>query len=201
MRFRGNASRSDREDWKSVMDKIETVAKGQMKNDYPKQVYPDRPYQPPEYLAYLEQATHALKSVRIVVYAGMSAFVLLAAYGFFLIFLLTSDARIMSEQTQRMAAQMELISRDMGAMNGTMSDMRANVGDMRELLIQMNRHMTSIEASTAHMTATIALIQHSARNLDQSIGPGMGMLNNFMPFGAGGNTYPGAPPFAPMPGR
>ena len=183
------------------MDKIEAAGEGPMKNDYPKQVYPDPPYSPPEYIAYLEKATHALKSVRIVVYAGMTAFVLLAAYGFFLIYRLTSDARTMAEQTERMASQMELISRDMGAMNATMSDMRANVGDMRESLTQMNRHMTAIEASTAHMSATVALIQHSARNLDSSIGPGMGMMNNFMPFGAGGNSYPGAPPFAPPPGR
>ena len=183
------------------MDKIESAAKGQMKNDYPKQVYPDPPYHPPEYLAYLEKASHALRSVRLVVYSGMAAFILLAAYGFFMIFLLTSDARTMSESTRRMATQMELISRDMGAMNATMSDMRANVGDMRESLVQMNRHMTAIEASTAHMTATVALIQHSARNLDSSFGPAMGMMNNFMPFGAGGNSYPGAPPFAPPPGR
>ncbi len=183
------------------METLESLPKDQLKNDYPRQVYPDPPYQPPEYLAYLEQATNALKSVRIVVYAGMTAFVLLAAYGFFLIYLLTSDARTMAEQTLRMANQMELISRNMGAMNATISDMRFNVGDMRASLTKMNQHMSAIEASTAHMTATVALIQHSARNLDSSFGPAMGVLNNFMPFGAGGNSYPGAPPFAPPPGR
>ncbi len=183
------------------MEEIESLAKSQMKNDYAHQVYPDPPYQPPEYLAYLEQATNALKSVRIVVYAGMTAFVLLAAYGFFLIYLLTSDARVMAEQTLRMATQMEMISRNMGAMNATMSDMRSNVGDMRATLIQMNQHMEAMDASVAHMTTTVALIQHSARNLDSSFGPAMGVMNNFMPFGASGNSYSGAPPFVPLPGR
>ncbi len=139
--------------------------------------------------------------MRIVVYAGMTAFVLLAAYGFFLIYLLTSDARTMAEQTVRMATEMEMISRDMGAMNATMSDMRSNIGDMRASLIQMNQHMASMDASTAHMAATVTLIQHSARNLDSSFGPAMGVMNNIMPFGAGGNSYPGSPPFAPLPGR
>ena len=183
------------------METFESLPKDQLKNDYPHQVYPDPPYQPPEYIAYLEKATDALKSVRIVVYAGMSAFVLLAAYGFFLIFLLTSDARTMAEQTLRMANQMDLISRNMGAMNTTISDMRSNIGDMRASLMQMDRHMESIDASTMNMASTVALIQHSARNLDSSFGPAMGVMNNFMPFGAGGNSYPGAPPFAPMPGR
>lgn len=183
------------------METLESLPKDQLVNDYPRQVYPDPPYQPPEYLAYLEQATDALKSVRIVVYAGMTAFVLLAAYGFFLIYLLTSDARTMAEQTVRMATEMDTISRDMGAMNATMSDMRSNLGDMRASLIQMNQHMVSMDASTAHMAATVTLIQHSARNLDSSFGPAMGVMNNFMPFGAGGNSYPGAPPFAPPPSR
>ncbi|MGO9392338.1 hypothetical protein [Rhodoblastus sp.] len=183
------------------METLESLPRDQLKNDYPRQVYPDPPYQPPEYLAYLEQATNALKSVRIVVYAGMTAFVLLAAYGFFLIYLLTSDARVMAQQTLRMADQMELISRNMAAMNVTINDMRSNVSDMRASLAQMDRHMESMDASTMHMAATVALIQHSARNLDSSFGPAMGVMNNFMPFGAGGNSYPGAPPFAPLPAR
>ncbi len=183
------------------METLESLPKDQLKNDYPRQVYPDPPHQPPEYLAYLEQATNALKSVRIVVYAGMAAFVLLAAYGFFLIYLLTSDARTMAEQMVRMTSRIEMMSRDMGAMNTTISDMSSNIGDMRGTLIQMNRHIETMDASTAHMAATVTLIQHSARNLDSSFGPAMGVMNNFPPFGAGGNSYPGAPPFAPMPGR
>ena len=115
------------------METLESLPKDQLKNDYPRQVYPDPPYQPPEYLADpAEQATDALKSVRIVVYAGMTAFVLLAAYGFFLIYLLTSDARTMAEQTLRMAAADGAdFALHFGAMNATMSDMRSNIGDMR----------------------------------------------------------------------
>jgi hypothetical protein len=168
--------------------------------DYPKQVFADpNPPRPPEYVAYLEKAMVALRSLRMVVYPALGAFILLAAYGFFLIYLLTSDARTMAEQTKRMTAQMELMSSEMRAITMVMGDMRANVGDMRTNLEEMNRHMAVMETSTSHMAATVALIQHSARNLDASVGPAMGMMNNFMPFGAGGNNWPGAPPFAPMP--
>lgn len=181
------------------MEGTENQTKVEMVHDYPKQVYPDPPYRPPEYLVYLEQATNALRSVRIVVYAGMTAFVLLAAYGFFLIYLLTSDARIMSQQTMRMADQMGQMSRTMRSMDSTMSDMSSNVGDMRSTLLQMNQRMAAMETSIEQMTTTVALIQHSARNLDTSFGPAMGVMNRFMPFGATGSNYRGAPPFAPLP--
>lgn len=167
--------------------------------DYPKQIFPDPPVRPPEYLAYLEKATDALKSLRLVVYAGLSAFILLAAYGFFLIYLLTSDARTMAEQARRMAEQMELMSREMTGMSVTMGDMRANMTEMQTSLSEMNRLMASVDRSTGHMADAVTLIQHSARNLDTSFGPAMGAMNRFMPFGAGGNTWPGAPPFMPPP--
>ncbi len=37
------------------METLESLPKDQLKNDYPRQVYPDPPYQPPEYLAYLNR--------------------------------------------------------------------------------------------------------------------------------------------------
>ncbi|MCI4680855.1 hypothetical protein K9U39_01335 [Rhodoblastus acidophilus] len=195
------------------MPSTQDPAKVEMVKDYPKHVFPDPPERPPEYVAYLDKAAMALRSVRLVVYAGLGAFVLLAAYGFFLIYLLTSDARIMAEQTQRMTAQMDVMSQQMrliatimgdmetniGGMRADLGGMRSDLGNMRANFQEMNRHVAAVEASTREMSLTVALIQHSARNLDASIGPAMGTMNNFMPFGAGGNRWPGAPPFAPMP--
>ncbi|HUO53094.1 MAG TPA: hypothetical protein VMU18_00015 [Rhodoblastus sp.] len=177
----------------------EDSRKVEMVKDYPKQVFPDPPERPPEYVAYLEKATVALRSLRLIVFPALGAFILLAAYGFFLIYLLTSDARTMANQTRLMVGEMQAISGEMRAITTVMGDMRGNVGDMRTSLEEMNRHMAAMESSTSHMAATVALIQHSARNLDASVGPAMGMMNNFMPFGAGGNSWPGAPPFAPPP--
>ena len=68
-------------------------------------------------------------------------------------------------------------------------------------MTEMNRHLVSIDTFTSHMASTITLIQHSARNLDSSFGPGMGMMNSILPFGAAGNNYGGAPPYAPPPSQ
>ncbi len=180
--------------------------------DYPKQVFTHPPERPPEYLAYLEKAAMALRSLRLLVYAGVAGFTVVAAYGFFLIYLLTGDARTMAEQMPRMTAQMSVMAMEMRTMTAILNDMRADVGSMRADLggmrgdlgsmranmQDMTGHVVAMDMSMRQMTATVALIQHSARNLDASVGPAMGTMNKFIPFGAGGNSWPGAPPFAPL---
>ena len=148
-------------------------------------------YRPPEYLAYLEKATDALKTVRIIVYAGMSGFVLLAIYGFFLIYQLTGDVRRAVDQTELMTQQMMAMSRIMANMHESISVMGSDIKTM-------NGSMTALSGDMKHMTNTVALMQHSASNLDQSIGPVMGTFNRMMPFGFPGNSYNGAPPYAPL---
>lgn len=164
------------------------------KNDYPAQVYP-ADYKPPEYLAYLERAAAGLRTVRMIVYAGMTGFLLVSVYGFFLIYQLTSDTRRMVEQTVRMTEQMQSMTRIMSNMHESIGDMRMAMGDMRNSMVNLDHSVTQMSSSVGQMTNTVALIQHSARNLDQSIGPAAGMMNSFMPFF--GNNYRGAPPYAP----
>lgn len=159
-----------------------------IEDDYPAGLYPHRgDYRPPEYVAYMERAAAALKTVRIIAYSGMVAFVILAAYGFFLIYQLTTDAHRM---TQHMAF-----------MSGTMGSMRDSMGNMEQSMQNiepMRQHMANMDASTQHMASTVSLIQHSARNLDRSFGPMMGNFNRFMPFMGGGERgYQGSPPMAP----
>jgi TolA-binding protein len=164
--------------------------------DYAAQVYPDN-YRPPEYLEYLERAAAAIKTVRIIALFTMLGFILLAAYGFFLIYSLTSDVHRMVDQSVRMTEQMQSMSRIMSNMHESMSDMRVSVQEMRGTIGEMNQTIGAMSNTLAHMSNTVTLMQHSARSLDQSIGPVMGTMNNWMPFGAGGNNYNGPPPYAP----
>jgi len=168
-----------------------------MKNDYPAQVYPET-YRPPEYLAYLERAVVAIRTVRIVVYAALVGLVLVAAYGFFLIYKLTYDTNRMVDQTVRMTEQMQSMARIMVNIHDSMADMRINVGEMKSAMTSLDKSIRDMDGSIRHMANTVALIQHSTRNLDQSVSPAANVMNSFMPFGRG---YPGAPPYAPPVGR
>lgn len=155
-------------------------------------------YRPPEYLEYLEKAAGALKTVRLLVYAGMTSFVILAAYGFVLVYRLTTDVHTMVAQTQVITQQMQAMTRSMANMNQSITAMSGNLDEMTVSIDQMNGTVANISAEMTQMTEVMTLMQHSARNLDQNIGPMMGTLNSMMPFGWPGNQYRGAPPFAPF---
>jgi hypothetical protein len=160
-----------------------------IQDDYAAGLFPHRAeYRPPEYIVYMERAAAALKTVRIVAYSGMVAFVILAAYGFFLIYQLTSDAHLMTIHMDKMSR--------------TMTDMRGSIismDDTMRALDPMAQHMANMDVTMQYMANTVGLIQHATSNLDRSFGPAMGAMNR-MPFmgGGGGNRgYQGSPPYSP----
>jgi len=171
------------------------IPPGELKHDYPAHVFPPPEYRPPEYLAYLERAAAAVKTVRLVVYAGMVGFLFVAAYGFFLIYELTVDSHQMLAQMVRMTEQMQSMARIMSNMHETIGDMRDDVRQMRVHVGDMDRTMSALTGNVNHIANTVALIQHSTRNIDASVVPATGMMNSFMPWGRSG--YLGAPPAAP----
>jgi hypothetical protein len=170
-------------------DKDKDRSATRIQDDYVAGLFPHRDeYRPPEYVVYMERAAAALKTVRIVAYSGMVAFVILAAYGFFLIYQLTSDAHRMTVH--------------MGTMSSTMTGMRGSMANMESSMLAldpMRQHMANMDVSTQHMANTVSLIQHSTRNLDRNISPMMGTMSS-LPFMGGGNRgYQGAPPYSPLP--
>ena len=176
-----------------------TASGPDLQKDYPAQIYQSAEYHPPEYVAYLDRASTALHSLKLVVGGVLAIAILLAAYGFFLVYKLTRDTHLMVAQTALMAEEMVVMGRNMTTMRESVVDMRASISDLRDSIVAMNRNVASIDRSVGHMASTVGLIQHSTANLDRSFGPAMGMLNNFMPFGFGGNNWSGAPPYAPPP--
>lgn len=170
-----------------------------LENDYPAQIYTREAYHPPEYLPYLEKAVEAFKSLKLIVFGLLAGTLLMAFYGFFLIFQLTRDSHRMVEQTVRMADEMVAVRGSMETIGRNIDTMRTALGEVRDTMRTMNDSVGSMNASVAHMAGSVGLIQHSTSNLDRSFGPPMGMMNSFVPFGWGGNTWRGAPPYAPPP--
>lgn len=152
-------------------------------------------YRPPEYLEYLEKATVAMRTVRLVVYAGMVGFVVLAFYGFFLIYSLTRDVHAMLGETQVITQQMQAMTRSMVNMNQSIAVMSSNIDGMTSDMSDMNGSMTTMSNNMTQMKSAVTLMQHSAANFDRSFSPMMGTLNSMMPFGWPGN-YGGPPPYA-----
>jgi hypothetical protein len=154
-------------------------------------------YRRPEYLDYLEKATVAIKTVRLVVYAGMASFILLAIYGFYLIYQLTTDLHRAVDQAALMTQQMQSITRIMTNMDASVARLDGTVTELHGTIKDMNGHVIQLTSYMNQLGNTVALMQHSASNLDRSIGPVMGTFNRMAPLNWLGNSYQGAPPLAP----
>lgn len=144
----------------------------EFEGDYPKGAYSPSKDKPPEYVAYLERASAGLKTVRLVVFAGMSSFIILAIYGYFLIYQLTRDAAQMTVTMEKMAITMQEMRSDMQLMR----PMADNLGQMNQSMYRMTM---------------------SARNMDRSISPPMRAMNSFMPWG--NEPYIAPPPATYLP--
>lgn len=143
-------------------------------------------YRVPEYVTYLDRAVIALRLVRLIVYAGMAGFLLLAIYGFVLIYRLTEDVHAMVGQTVVITQQMQAMTRTMANLNQGVTELHGDVG-------QMGASVAGMEAAVGRMSDTVVLMQHSTANLDRSMQP-FSAMGRFMPWGFAG--VPAAPPYA-----
>jgi hypothetical protein len=141
---------------------------------YPKEVYDPPPKEEvPHYVPYMEKAEAGLKTLRLIVYAGMTAFVVLAIYGYYLIYQLTNDAAVMATTMVEMQKTME----------------------------PMGQNMMVMTQSLINMTESVNRIQYSAGHMDRSFSGPMNVMNRFMPFGGGGGDRARYPPTPMVPGN
>jgi hypothetical protein len=151
----------------SVLNDGETYLKG---------AYDPSATEKPYYAKYIDRAEAGLKTVKLVVFAGMSAFVVLAIYGFYLISQLTNDAAQMTQNMQEMSRNMQL-----------MQSMNANLGEMNQAVQQMAGSVNRIQTTTG--------------NIDRTFSTPMNAINSFMPWGSAPTQYlpPNQPGYAPHP--
>ena len=127
----------------------------------------------PHYVAYMDRAEAGLQRLKVLVFFGMTAFIVTAIMGFYLIFKLSRDSAEMAQTMKGMAQSMTL-----------MHPMADNMGQMNQSLLQMNESVNRIQYSAGHM--------------DRTYSKPMNMVNRFMPWG-GEPTYQPATPFVPPP--
>ena len=118
----------------------------------------------------------------MIVYPSMFAFIVLASYGFFLIYSLTHDvaslARNVTELTQsidHMVTNMDAISTNMGGISGNMESMSTDLG-------QINRSVGNIDGSTRTMTMSVEGMRNEVGSLNYNVGRPMNNMTSFMPW-------------------
>jgi hypothetical protein len=169
----------------------------------------DKPTDPLERLA--NTFDSSTRRWEMVVYPSLFAFVLLAGYGFFLIYRLTHDIAILSQSVTHMAVivsdAMPRMTKDLGAMTGSIDNMTGNIDGMTTEIVSMSDQMNSLTPmsnnikSMTHnigsMNRSVYGMQRDMHGMNRTVSSGpFGMMNDIMPFSSSTNV---PPPMAPPP--
>ena len=147
-----------------------------------------------------KKADATTRRLQILVYPAMVAFIILASFGFYLIFALTSDVNRMANTISHMSGS---IDRNMGSISGTMAHMSGkmdsladsthsmsssvgamstNVGSMTENTVEMVKSIGGLRSATYDMAASTNNMQRDMWSLNKNISTPLSFMNNFLPW-------------------
>jgi len=167
----------------------------------------DKPADPLERLA--NTFDSSARRWEMVVYPSLFAFVLLAGYGFFLIYRLTHDIAILSQSVTHMAVivsdAMPRMTKDLGTMTGSIDNMTGNIDGMTDEIVSMSEQMDSLTPmskniqSMTHnigsMNRSVYGMQRDMHGMNRTVSSGpFGMMNDMMPFSSNSNVPPAMSP-------
>ncbi len=112
----------------------------------------------------------------IVVYPAMFAFTLLATYGFFLIYSLTSDmTQMATSMDPRMAQNMEIMAKNVELMSRNITVLTQHIGEMNttmhtlstklDVMPEMLTHMGKLEQSVDQMNQSVVLMTDNTHRM------------------------------------
>ncbi len=121
------------------------------------------------------------KSWGKVVYPALFAFILLAAYGFYLIYSLTTDVR-------KVADTMSVISGSFGSENSHMKEMNENigllsndVGKMRFAINTMSNNFTGVTQDVSKITKYVSDMNTSIKEVNANMGEMTAQMSTLTP--------------------
>lgn len=169
----------------------------------------DKPEDPLERLA--NTFDSSAKRWEMVVYPSLFAFVLLAGYGFFLIYRLTHDVSTLSQSVTRMAVivsdAMPRMTKDLNIMTDSIDNMTGNIDGMSTeissmsgqmgALTPMSNNIQSMTHNIGSMNRSVYGMQRDMHGMNRTVSSGpFGMMNDMMPFSSKSNV---PPPMYPPP--
>jgi hypothetical protein len=142
----------------------------------------------------------------MVVYPTMFAFILLAGYGFYLIYHLTHDIAVLSHSVTRMATIVSdatpKVTSDMRNMSSDMQNMSGELNKMTfqmETLKPMSNNIASMTLTMSSLNRSVYGMQRDMGGLNRTVSGGpFGFMNDAMPFTS--DSYKTPPPPLPMMG-
>jgi len=116
---------------------------------------------------------------QIIVFPSMVAFIVLALFGFYLIYSLTGDIRTIANSIDpNMGHHMARMTDSMQKMDATMSNMSSDIRSLPPML----SHIEKMDSSMRAMTYTNDQMRHSMATMTHQVARPMSMFNTFMPW-------------------
>ncbi len=140
-----------------------------------------------------KKADSTTKRMQMLVYPAMVAFFILAAFGFYLIYSLTSDVRRMADTFVGMSGSietnMDTIAGTMNHMSGTMDslsssteNMTSDIGKMTSTTSAMSDSITGMKPAIYDMAASTNSMQRDFWSMNKNISTPLSFMNNFLPW-------------------
>ncbi|RUM92109.1 MAG: hypothetical protein DSZ28_09925 [Thiothrix sp.] len=132
----------------------------------------------------------------MIVYPSMFAFILLAGYGFFLIYSLTNDIKnIARSMDPDMGLHMSSFDQSMQSIKSNVGNMTSRVEDMSSEMNSISKKMNNlsnmepiqfqiakINQSVGLMSVNFDLMRRNMATMNRNISKPMSMMNSFMPW-------------------
>ena len=132
----------------------------------------------------------------LIVYPSLFAFIILAAYGFYLVYSLAKDVHYLAISVDShmtvLAGNMQSVSENMGqltanvrSMTVTMDAIDNKVATLEPMLVNigsMDDAIKSMTVATHHMSTATSNMQHDMRTMNHNITRPMSFMNSFMPW-------------------
>jgi uncharacterized protein YoxC len=149
-----------------------------------------------EYARLSEVFESSARRWELIVYPSLFAFIILAAYGFYLVYNLAKDVHYLAISVDTnmtiLAGNMQNVSENMGqlttnirAMTVTMDSIDKKVATLEPMLANLDSMDGAIQSMT-HATHTMGRatqhMQHDMGRLSHSVGRPMSFMNAFMPW-------------------
>jgi methyl-accepting chemotaxis protein len=129
------------------------------------------------------------KRWELIVYPSMFAFIILAAYGFYLVFSLAKDVHYLAISVDSnmtvLASNMQSMSDDMGQMTANVRTMAVGVESMARdvtTLEPMLSSMESMDRTIQSMTFSMAVMRDDMSVMNRNVSRPMHFMNSFMPW-------------------
>lgn len=121
----------------------------------------------------------------MIVYPSLFAFIVLACYGFYLIFSLTSDVAslarnvsVLTESIDHMVVNMDSITTNMTSISGDMGEMNGKMDELKPI----RANMESMNQSARSMAMSADGMRYQMGAMNHNIGRPMSQMSSFMPW-------------------